>query len=232
MKNFLIVFLLGCFALNLNAQGSCNRFFPFKKGTILEYENRSRKGKVEATTIQEVIEVSEKDGNKAATVKATWKGKKEKDDFTMEFGISCDGNLFKMDMRNFLGPQSQMMPEGQDVEMTIEGDGLTIPTDLEVGQTLPDSETIIKMDMGVMSMNTKIKITDHVVEGRETITTDAGKFDCLKVSYISETKVMMSKSSTKIVSWYADGVGAVKTESYNAKNNKLLSSQVLTKIQK
>ncbi len=80
-------------------------------------------------------------------------------------------------------------------------------------------------------MKVTMNISEHMVEARETIKTEGGEFDCLKVSYVANTKVSIVKSQSKIISWYADGIGVVKQENYD-KKGKLVSTMVLTKVEK
>ncbi|CCY91786.1 uncharacterized protein BN461_02181 [Bacteroides sp. CAG:1076] len=66
-------------------------------------------------------------------------------------------------------------------------------------------------------------------EGTETISTPAGQFDCVKVTYSMKMKFFMFSDESQITEWYAKGVGLVKQEE---KGRKLGQKMVktLTKI--
>lgn len=66
-------------------------------------------------------------------------------------------------------------------------------------------------------------------EGTETISTPAGQFDCVKVTYSMKMKFFMFSDESQITEWYAKGVGLVKHEE---KSRKLGQKMVktLTKI--
>ena len=73
-------------------------------------------------------------------------------------------------------------------------------------------------------------ITNRKVEAIETITTAAGTFDCVKISYDVESKMMFTIKA-KGAEWYALETGLVKSESYDAKG-KLTGSQELVKLKR
>lgn len=65
------------------------------------------------------------------------------------------------------------------------------------------------------------------IEGTESVTTPAGTYDCVKVSYV--LKMNMGENSMKIntVDWYAKGIGVVRS---TAECSEFTSSSELTKI--
>ena len=71
-------------------------------------------------------------------------------------------------------------------------------------------------------------ILDRKVDAIEKISTDAGSFECVKITSHIEFKMMISMKMT-VTEWYSKDVGLVKSETYN-KKGKLQASTVLTKI--
>ncbi len=69
--------------------------------------------------------------------------------------------------------------------------------------------------MGEQQMN--ILLSKGTYLGKETIETEAGKFDCVKLSYQMKTAVVGAPQIQYVTAWYAPGVGAVKTVSGNKK---------------
>ena len=69
-------------------------------------------------------------------------------------------------------------------------------------------------------------MTEGKCLAEENITVEAGTFRCYKVSQKTNSSVMGIKTEGITLTWYAKGVGAVKTETYD-KKDKLLSTQEL-----
>jgi len=79
-------------------------------------------------------------------------------------------------------------------------------------------------------MNITIAITNRKVEAVENVTTPAGTFECYKISYDIDTKMMFTVK-VKGVEWYAKNVGLVKSESYST-DGKLMGSNLLVGVKK
>ncbi len=69
-----------------------------------------------------------------------------------------------------------------------------------------------------MRLTVKMKVCNRRIEGRETVSTDAGAFDCWRISEDIVVSVLLFKKRTTVVSWYADSVGLVRSESWSARN--------------
>ena len=67
-------------------------------------------------------------------------------------------------------------------------------------------------------------------EGTETISTPAGKFDCVKVTYSMKVKFFMFSDESQVTEWYAKGVGLVKHEESSRKLGQKMT-KTLTKIE-
>ena len=51
--------------------------------------------------------------------------------------------------------------------------------------------------------------------GTELVHTRAGKFNCVKISYLKRTKIVLKTTTVRVNEWYAEGIGLVKSESFN-----------------
>lgn len=98
--------------------------------------------------------------------------------------------------------------------MKVEGECRGIPSDLHVGQELPDYEVEI-----TMVFKAKLSFTDRKVINRETLLTPAGSFDCYIVEETNTSRVMMTKDMKTTRTWWAKGVGKVKEETYDEEMN-------------
>lgn len=54
-------------------------------------------------------------------------------------------------------------------------------------------------------------------QGRETVHTPAGDFNCLKIAYKMKTKFFLFSETIRVIEWYAKDVGLVKREERNEK---------------
>lgn len=64
----------------------------------------------------------------------------------------------------------------------------------------------------------EITITGGSYLASEEISTTAGKFSCIKITYLQQTKsAVVKKETLRVTDWYAKGVGLVRRESYNTK---------------
>lgn len=228
MKFILSIFSL-LFLTNLTAQNDCNTLFAFQEGVVMEYQTLNKKGKLSTTMRQEIKSVQQEGNSIKANLFYQMKDKKGKEIFAGDSQITCDGESLLIDI-------SAMLPEGVKSmtatgEVTMEGDGFIIPTSLKVGDQLPDSKNNIKIDMSGINMNIPVEMNNIKIESEEEITTPAGTFKALKMTYDSYSKAMMMKVEGKVINWFAKGIGNIKTESYD-KNGRLMSVQELTKLEK
>lgn len=85
----------------------------------------------------------------------------------------------------------------------------------------------LRLDVGpqVMSM----AVSNGVVDGFEDVTTDAGTFSCIKVSYQMRSNTPDGAQKEYVTDWYAPGIGQVKEVKTN-KKGEVLTEQVLTAI--
>lgn len=231
MKKFYITLLISFLAYE--AQSQCNTYFNFKEGSEYEMTHYSAKDKVTGKSLSQILSVEDNGGVLTAHIKGTAFDKKGEEITSMNFAYICDDGVLKMDMNKFI--PKDMFGGDSDIEFEMEGDYLEIPKNLEIGQSLKDGMIKGKMTMegnpAMANMTLSVKIFNRKVEAKEDITTPAGNFSCYKISYDMEssTKVMgmNNKVNLKGVDYLSEGVGVIKTESYNKKGS-LSSYSLLT----
>lgn len=237
MKNLLIPILCLFLSAGSAAAQCSNAFYSLDEGYEFEMTTYNKKDKPQARMVNVVSEVSEEGDAYEAMFHSKFYDKKDELVSDSEYVIICeDGNL-KIDMERLTSSMSQLTAYNE-MEVESEGSFLEIPSELEVGQSLPNGETTIKVKMGEgdMAMTTmKINIKNRKVEAKEELTTPAGTFECYKITYDTDlnTKVMGFSNTTSFGSaeWLARGVGVVKTESYD-KKGRLNSYSLLTDLKK
>ena len=135
---------------------------------------------------------------------------------TNSYDLTCEGGTVKLNMREFA-----MMgaPTPGNLDVKASGDDLLLPASLQAGQALGGANFAIQARLGqVKIMDRNFTVKDRKVEGMETMETPAGKFECYKITYLTDVEGMLGKSRTfRTVVWYAKGPGMVRNESYDDK---------------
>ena len=217
LKHFLQL-LLCATPLSLAAQDCATLYDYLNEGVLLEYTNYDKKGKVQSVSTQTVRNIEQSSDTTIATIDVSSVNEKGKDLYENSFPIKCHAGVIYMDMRSVI-PQQSNANQSAEIEVEIQGTDLTYPPDMKPGQNLSDSEIEVRMRMGsIQIMNTRYTISNRKVEARETVTTAAGTFDCLKISYDFEYKLMGTRTIHTEM-WYAPAVGMVKSINYDKKGN-------------
>lgn len=228
MKKILLlsVFSLLVFVYTGLAQ-DCTYFYPMEEGTLIELRHYDKKAKVSGTTRQEITDKQTGGGAVSITIKSTFFDEKGKELMTSDLTMECKNGVFTFDMDHFLN--DEMMSGMGDIDFSIEGDNLEFPSKMSPGDQLKDGTIkLIVPDMAMMNMTTKVY--NRKVEAIEKVTTEAGTFECYKISYDVFTDGMIDFNS-KGIEWIARDVGAVRSETYN-KNGKLTGYTELIKLEK
>jgi len=216
------------FNKSLKAQ-DCDFYFPTEKGTIVESTYYDKKNKETSKLYQKVLDYSKSNG--ITEIKIENRVKTEESDSMMmqEYSMRCENGEYYINMDSYLNQET--LSAYQSMEIDVDADNMTIPANLSEGQVLNEgrvSATISNKGVKIMTMNVIIK--NRKVEGFEKLTTPAGTFDCVKISYDMEMK-MIFKVKASAVQWFAKDIGVVKSENYN-KKGKLESTQIITNITK
>jgi hypothetical protein len=223
MKKVITISLVCLFFLSaakLSAQ-DCTYYFPQKQGSEIEMKSYSDKDKVTSTSKSKILEVT--GGNiKVANEVLDDKGKSIA---KSEYTVSCKNGEFVMDMSSYL--KGVNMDAYKDMEIKVETEDMHMPASLKAGDVLDDGEMTMKVtNQGFPIITMKVKVYNRKVEKMESITTPVGTFDCAKVTYDIDSKVVFA-ISLKGVEWISKNVGVVRSESYNSKG-KLQGYTLLT----
>ena len=225
MKKILLTVTF-CFLWTLNflGQENCSKYYPLEKGTSFQLTMLDNKDK--PTGIIDYL-VKDYNGN-TATLSYEMHDEKGKLITASEYGITCNEQGVSIDFNSLAAPG--VMEQYKDMELDISGTDLIIPNNLAIGQTLPDANMLMNVKMSPINIKMNFNIVNRKVEGKESITTSAGIFDCFIISYDHESKMGL-KISGSAKQWLAEGIGMVKQESYN-KKGKLMGTTLLTKFEK
>ncbi len=227
IRIFLLLALLTG-SITVHAQ-DCGGYFAFQKGLKFELTSYDKKDKPAALLKYQIIDYKPVNGgtslvfsNETYDPKGKLLAKGE------SFGKCVDGNYYT-DVRNI---SSDMIPKAANLRMDITGDQLTYPAKLNVGDKLKDASITVKssLESGMTLMTLTANIVDRQVAGMETVETPAGTFDCVKITYTMNMRLMGNRT-LKGTEYLAKGIGVVKSEQVNEKGQKQ-SSMMLTKLEK
>lgn len=242
MKKILLpvtAILIAAISLSFENNDACFSYYPMKEGVKFQVKMYDGKDKYVGRLDESVDSVISL--GSAVRVVVDYKAYDGKNKFienNSSDGI-CENGVFSYLCNNTTFPQSSLLTPGKKykVKMTFSGDKMEIPDNIKPGMSLKSGiiKITIKMEnmpsvRSMMPMTSETKFYNGKVVCDTTITTDAGKFDCLKITYDFTTKGGMGpKTNTHTIDWIAKNVGIVRTEVYND-NDKLLNYSVLSSI--
>ncbi|MDR2731150.1 MAG: hypothetical protein LBB81_09680 [Treponema sp.] len=226
MKKILMAALAVMLTTGLYAQ---NALFAVKKGMVLTYRDSDAQGKTSGYSVMTIKDVKGSGKNMSVIYgllmldnnRKTPKNSPGEQTFTVE----VKNDVVFLDL-NQLVP-AEIKQQGLKVE--VSGIPMELPGSLQAGQKLKDANVTMKMDLGIMKMNTVLKMTDGKCLAVENVTVPAGTFKSHKITQTVTTAAAGINTVTRTVSWYAPAVGTVKTEVYDSKD-KLSSSSVLVEL--
>lgn len=176
---------------------------------------------VESGKMVYTITSSEKSGSAViATIHSEFIDTKGKVITSNNNKIQCVSGVLMMDMKIFIpAAQQQQIKTGTASANDVY---LEYPYDMKVGDKLKDGKVGIDYEgSGGLKSSIEVEITERKVEGKETITTPAGTWECFKISTknLIDSKVGGVGIPIKLESteWFAPGFGVVKTETKTGK---------------
>ncbi len=227
MKQITLILISVFFITEVSAQ--CNNpFYQLKEGTVIVMESYDKKDKLQSRSETEVTQFKTTPGGYIATIAYNILDKKDKQISEGKYNIECDNGIIKIDMSSFIPAES--MTAFDDIEVEVDMEQMLYPANLSAGQKLDDASIKISSSNSPIPMNMDMDITNRKVEGKESITTPAGTFDCFKISYDMFSKMSFVKMNFKNVEYLSEKSGVVKTESYKS-NGSLMSYTLLAKYE-
>jgi hypothetical protein len=227
MKHVFVI--LFAFMLTGLVQGQDCSFYTLSEGMVTAYQNLDTKGKVTGTTRSTCLNVEKAGKAIIFKMKSEYADAKNENPSTLEYEMKCEDGTFYVDMKNLIDPKSMEAFKG--MEISVDSKDMMYPAVLSAGQTLPDANiTVSAATSGVSLMNLTINITNRKVIGTESVTVPAGTFECFKITYDVETKMMFKVYAT-VTEYVNMGVGNVKTETFD-KKGKISGTTQLVELKK
>ena len=212
-QTFLSFLLLLFLQVSIMAQ-NCDYMRKYKKGTIFQFSSFDKKGKLtsgdESSVVIDKIPTT---SGWELQIGTQGKDKEGKPFQRVLLRTKCENGVYVMDMK-------------ENVQLPIDSTNMTSTTltgdafkyvDVAVGNSQPDAylEYATKI-YGANFMKVKMKSFNRKVVAIENVTTSAGTFECFKITFDWEVKVLATQKGTTIEYWSKD-YGIVKTTRYNSK---------------
>lgn len=222
----LFTLLLCVYALSVSAQ-ECSKYYMQSPGKQLIYYQYDKRDRHKLTTVYEVTEVTpQAGGHRIAIDMQLIDAPKDEVIVKGDFEAICSLGVTSVEAKSMIAPG--LLDQYNGMDYTIEGDNLTMPNNLEVGQLLPDAQVTMKVNAGGIGLKTKVVRQNQKVDRTDTITTPAGTFNCYVLTYTNIVKMGLSKTYYTTV-WVTEGIGMVQEETRKS-NDKLISRTVLQNI--
>lgn len=228
MKQIFYTLLLLLFPVLLNGQ-SCDYYFNLDKGNKLIYHQLDKKDKLSSIMEYEFTSLEQGNDRSKAVMKTVVKDEKDELITEAEMELVCEDGIFYIDMKSYMSPE--MMETYKDMDITMTGDKLGFPENMNTGDNLEDGTlNMLIKSSGIKIADVTITVSDRKVEAREDVTLPAGTFNCYKISSTTTTD-MMFEIETRSVEWISPEIGLVKSVSYDKKDRKS-GSTVLQEVSK
>lgn len=211
---FSVLILLLCCDIS-NAQ-NCRNYLLLQNNKRVEMTIYNRKGKEDGKQIWQVSNVKSTGKSTTATISSEFFDKKGKSINKGENEIKCTGGAFFMNLKMMLS--EQQLGQMKNAKATANGDLMEYPVSVKEGDRLKDASLTINIQQeGGLNSSVEINVTNRAAGGKETITSPAGTWECIKIT--SDQKItsriagIAIPMKMELTEWLAPGVGVIKTSS-------------------
>lgn len=208
MKKFVLLTACLLITLRLIAQ-DCNQYYYMQKNKIIEMSSYDEKGQFIGKGTSTVSDVTTSNGVITAIVVSESFDKNGKSRGKMSIAYKCNGGVISMDMNFNNKPKYGQTAKTND---KVNVSSMEYPAGMKVGDHLKDATVELDEGSGIVATS---KITDRTVVAKETVTTTAGSWTCLKITYKTSTTVKgynMAPQIMQTTEWYVPNFGIVKTQ--------------------
>lgn len=198
----------------------CSNYYYLQNNKTVEMTISNKNGKESGKMIYTVSDSKNKGSTTTATINSEFIDAKGKSITKATNNVKCVNGVMQMDMKVFIpaGQQGQIKSGTANASDVY----LEYPATMNIGDQLKDG--LLNMDYESTSglkSSIEISITERKVEGKESVTTPGGTWECYKIT--SNNKITSRIGGIgipikmNVTEWYAPGFGIVKTESKTGK---------------
>ena len=194
---------------------NCSNYFFLQNNKTIEMTILNGKGKESGKMIYAVSNGTKSGSSATATVNSEFIDAKGSSITKAANNVKCDNGVMMMDMTMFIPAGQQQQMKGSATASNVY---LEYPASMKEGDILKDG--VFSMDYesaAGMKSAIEISITDRKVIGKESVTTPAGTWECVKITTKNKITSRIAGIGIPIkmdvTEWFAPGFGVVKTES-------------------
>lgn len=214
MKNNWLLTLCACLVGLSGLSQDCQSFYYLQNNKTIEMTIYNKKGKENGRQVYTVSEVKKDGGTVTARINSAMFDTKGKSAITGSGTIQCKGGAMMMDMKMAL-PAAQQQQFGT-TDAKAENMYMEYPASMQVGDQLKDATMDLQIENKGMKQSVNMIVNNRKVEGKESITTTAGTWECFKISYKSKITIKTAGIGIPFnmegTEWFAPGFGIVKSE--------------------
>jgi len=193
----------------------CSDYYYLQNNKTIEMTIKNKKGNQTGKVVYMISNLGNKGNMNTATVHSEMFDKNGKSISKATNDVQCENGTLLMDMK-------MLIPSAQQEQMgTMSATGtvsyIDYPVSMKEGDALKDAAFAADFtSTSGLKGNISMNMTNRRVAGKESVTTLAGTWDCLKITYHSKMIFKMGigiPMNADVTEWYAPGFGVVKTES-------------------
>jgi hypothetical protein len=215
MKKQTLLALLCSLLTVYSVAQDCKTFYYLQNNKTIEMTIYNKKGDENGKQVYTVSGVSNSGDATTGNINSEMFDKKGKSIGKAKGTIQCKGGIMMVDMKMNLAPQQQ--EQFANTNAKAENIYMEYPSSMKVGDQLKDANMDLEIDNNGMKQSVKMVVNERSVEGKESVTTTAGTWECFKISYKSKITIKTMGIGIPIniegTEWFAPGFGIVKTES-------------------
>jgi hypothetical protein len=207
--------------LTVNAfSQDCSNYYYLQNNKTVEMTISNKNGKESGKMIYTISDSKKNGSATTATINSEFIDTKGKSITKATNNVKCVNGVMQMDMKVFIpAAQQEQIKSGSANASDVY---LEYPASMNIGDQLIDGQ--LSMDYESTSglkAAIEISITERKIEGKESVTTTAGTWECYKIT--SNNKITSRIAGIgipikmNVTEWFAPGFGVVKTESKTGK---------------
>jgi hypothetical protein len=214
MRNLLLVFIFAFIARDAGAQ-NCASFYLLQNNKTVAFAVYNKRGNANGTIIYKISGIPAKGNAATATVHTNLLDKEGKSVNKGVSNVKCSNGIIMIDMNLFL-PQQQT-EQFNKTHAKVKNAFLEYPAVMETGDQLKDGTFNMEIDNNGLKQILKMQIFNRKVTGIEKVSTKAGTWNCMAISYQVKLNIQTGPIAIPLnynaTEWYAPGFGIVKTVS-------------------
>src|ERR1043165_1110459 len=167
-------------SLNLSSQ-DCSNYYYLQNNKTVEMTITNKKGNESGKMTYSISDVKKNGSTTTATINSEFTDAKGKSITKGTNNVKCVSGVMQMDMKVFIpAAQQEQMKSGTANASDVY---LEYPANMNVGDQLKDGQLNMNYESASgLKSSIEISITERKVEGKESVTTPAGTWECFKIS--------------------------------------------------